>query len=253
MYRPIALLLANFLFVSCHVSVKTESSREKENISIARTTSPAVPGRDFNLTIEDSQPASGDRVKSESIYGSHSDTIGFKNVRLRIVLAALLDQDTTEIESTNMASLNRTIDLAFKSKRSDNSENPSIILGALRKRFNFTVEKSSRQPHTWNLQVEDMGKLSKCFTGASNTKKIVTGTMGEGKVITIEHSDLTGLADGLSRLCDLKIVNKALIHHPLSMTLNFKDINDLQGVLDEYGISIKKSDDTNPYRFIRFN
>lgn len=253
MPRLIYLLLIILIsFYSCKISIETESNQVTRNSNSdfeLPDVSAAVAAGDYELVIKDSALPTRADLRTESYFGTHPDSIGFLNVPLKQALAALLDIDTLNLKSNKPLALKQRIDLSFKSKRSD-LQNRFIVLDSLSKRYHFSVERSERAD--WDLVLHDRKRLDEKEVLGTTEQKITTRAWLNNKQLNLEKNKLKNLAEGLSKLWDLKISDQTGDSRYFSLNIEAEDFTGLQKSLSEHGLRLEKSKISGYPGFIRF-
>jgi len=215
--------LHNFVFLAIPL-IFMSGSVEKLNVT----------NDNYQLIIEETAPRNLD---SESfIYGS--DSLFFEDVKMKALLAQLLDKDEKLIEFSSDEQANKRINLQFR-KYSDSIESKHTILEEMQNAYQFKIQKSDLTHSIWQLQIADTALLYKHKKVFKTSSKINISD----KEVKMENVSLSQLTENINSNYEYYIMSDIDLNDRFNFEFQKMKFIEFQMLLkNKYGLCLKLSE-----------
>jgi membrane protease YdiL (CAAX protease family) len=188
----------------------------------------------------------------------YHDSVIINEASVKYILAEVLNKDYMLIKSNDELFMNTKINLKYKNKHINHSQNQKDIdypllrknlLNELTKAFGFRIKNELIKQEDWDLCMVDSTLLAKYVSDSIKSNRIDV-LAGE---ISSSNTSMWHLSKALSQACNKRIVDKTGTKKKYAIELQTDDFEALQKQLRaEYGLSLKKSEKEIEYTTIEF-
>jgi membrane protease YdiL (CAAX protease family) len=179
------------------------------------------------------------------------DSISFKSMDLKSVIASLTGTEKALIETNNSKQLEVAVNLQFvPASKLENPADKRIILNNVCKVYGFTLEQKSKKQEVFELSITDSAKLMKNLSASGSNTGTTTIT---SKEIILKNVPLTELAGVISENYNVYIISDSLNANRVNFILPKKSFLDLKMTLKtDYGINLFLTRKDINYSYIKF-